>query len=207
MNNINNHYGNAFDLLFIPDPNIGTLFKSTDLLIKVDKCHYTSELLIECIDNNHHEPGVDENTSAFYKANFTDLNDFLTSQDYTEIINEAPNIDSAIDNLYQILFAGFDLHVTKARVRNDNHQLWSNSRLTKVKNWKNRLHKRIKVAYRDGEESSFDQLPSEYYGDKIGIRSPGKFPLSKLEVKSQTILKIRSTKKRQKLVTVNNVIQ
>lgn len=162
VNNIRNHYGNVLDLVFVNDQNFSSIFKSNDPLSKVDISHYPFDMFIECLEFDDNEQESNETIYAFHKANFHGLNDFIENADFFTLTDNITNIDDTLDYFYDILYAGFESFVPKAIAKNNNHPPWYNRNLIKLKNGRNKLHKRIKASIHNVDEITLTNLRSEY---------------------------------------------
>lgn len=162
MNIIPNHYGNVLDLVFTNDPSIASFFKSSDPLSKVDKCHYPFNVFVECLEFNDSANNSSETTYAFYKTDFRTLNEFISNNGYFSMfINEA-DVNSVIDKIYNVLKNGLDRFVPKKEVKTNNHPPWFNRNLIKLKNRRNKLHKRIKSSVSNLNSNALNNLRLEY---------------------------------------------
>lgn len=74
----------VLDLVFVTDPSIATVFKSSDTLSKVDKSHYPFDLFIEGVkfDEDHDIAIENETVFAFHKAYFQALSDYIDGRDF-----------------------------------------------------------------------------------------------------------------------------
>lgn len=146
MIDITNDCGNVLDLVFTSDPSLVSfrIASPNEYLSKLDTKHYPFHLFIECIEFNDCEEDKTEITYAFHKANFRSLSEFIENHEIIRNLNDLDSVDVLIDGLYAVIYESFEYFVPHRAIRNRNHPPWFNRNLLKLKNRRNKLHKRIK---------------------------------------------------------------
>lgn len=141
LNSIANFQGNFLDLFFSSNFDDIKILQSNVPLSKVDILHYPIEIYVD-LNTTQRIRNATTHKLNFRKANFDMLNIYLNSYDWKNIINNALNVNEAVNEFYQILHSGFQQFVPIKRTKSNCHPPWFNREVLHLLNVKRKCHRK-----------------------------------------------------------------
>lgn len=163
-NQIRNTHGSLLDLIFTPRELQFNISTCNDLGNSFSRFH--TPLKVDLIfDSNLNDINQCDNENSFFnfkKGDYVSLNSYLDNIDW-EFISQCPDLDSVVENFYDVLKVGMDNFIPRQKIKSDNfREPWYNLQLINLKNKKSKAHKRYKRSRLDECYQIYSNLRKEF---------------------------------------------
>lgn len=148
-----NYQGKILDLVFCSNPGDVTVSKSDSLMVKIDPYHDPVEIQFTVDTDDVVEFNHDEHEFNFRKANFDDLNAYLTSVNWEFELSSGVEVDAVVDHFYDLLLIGFSQYVLFKKKGLSSHPPWYSKTLLALKNRKVEAQRRYSDCKKSGKSA------------------------------------------------------
>lgn len=163
VNSICNHMNRLLDLVLYDDPNEVKIAETKNAL-PLDMYHPALEicLSLECKNTFKNTSSPSEKmTFVFKKARFDELRDYLSQVDWDAVLCNN-DLTKDLENFYTVMYESFERYVPKRKIKpKDKRKPWMNDELKKLKNRKNKLHKKLKKVFNDEANCEYQSISNE----------------------------------------------
>lgn len=163
LNFVRNFQGRLLDLLFVNCSCETSIIRCEIPLSKVDIYHDPIEIILDISKEMSRIPEISEPAFNFRKTDFVSLNAFFESIEWDVLLSETTDCNENVNRLYEVLMDGFNRCVPKAKPVKDNHPLWYDRSILKLKNKKKRAHKRYKKTKLRSDHAIYNDLRKKFY--------------------------------------------